>query len=210
MNRLWLSWFGMIIATGLAAGQSVYTVPANSGGNTLVLTVANESGTIPAASITVRPERFPACLHFTPAIIAIGNLAGGSEVNVAFTFSVDRRARPGGRDTVVFLASDGNGTEWKKTIIVRYAGPQSFALEQNYPNPFNPLTTICYALPAESRVELSVYDLLGRKVITLVDQVMPTGFHDALMDGSALASGIYLYRLQAGAFVSSRKLVLLR
>jgi hypothetical protein len=85
--------------------------------------------------------------------------------------------------------------------------PGSFVLRQNYPDPFNPATTIEYEIPTTSRVRLLVYDLLGREVATLVDNVQPGGSHAVHYDASGLASGIYFYRLVADQFVQTRKMV---
>ncbi len=88
--------------------------------------------------------------------------------------------------------------------------PKSYTLHQNYPNPFNPTTLINYELPIASQVNLKVYDVLGREVATLVDGREDAGVHQVKFDASRLTSGIYFYQLQAGTFVASRKLVLLR
>jgi parallel beta-helix repeat protein len=88
--------------------------------------------------------------------------------------------------------------------------PNEFALLQNYPNPFNPLTTIKYNLPTDSRVTLKLYDVLGREVLTIVDQQEQAGYHSTTLDASRLSSGVYFYRLQAGVFTQTKKLVLLR
>jgi hypothetical protein len=88
--------------------------------------------------------------------------------------------------------------------------PTRFSLEQNYPNPANPTTTIRYQLPLPASVSLKVYDVLGREVTTLVEGVQEPGVKSAMFDGSNLASGVYFYRLQAGQFVATRKLMLLR
>ena len=88
--------------------------------------------------------------------------------------------------------------------------PKEFALSQNYPNPFNPSTTIKYELPQSSVVRLSVYDMLGREVSVLVNERRDAGVHEVKCDGSNLASGVYFYRLQAGDFVQSRKLTILK
>lgn len=93
--------------------------------------------------------------------------------------------------------------------------PQIFTLEQNYPNPFNSSTAIRFALPERSEVELAVYNLMGQKVTTLVEGVREAGVYTVRWDGQdghgqGLASGMYLYRLQAGKQVETRKLLLLR
>jgi glycosidase len=93
--------------------------------------------------------------------------------------------------------------------------PESFSLEQNYPNPFNPTTTIKYSIPvgvnSESAiVNMVVYDILGRKLKTLVNEIQTPGNYEVIFDASGLASGIYLYRLKVGDFIKTNKMVLLR
>jgi len=88
--------------------------------------------------------------------------------------------------------------------------PIAYALEQSYPNPFNPSTEIGVRMAAAGRMKLSVYDLLGREVRTLVDGWMDAGRHTVRFDAEGLASGVYVYRLQAGSFVAARTMLLLR
>lgn len=90
------------------------------------------------------------------------------------------------------------------------AAPKQFALAQNYPNPFNPSTTISYQLPAKSRVILKVYTLLGNEVATLVNGIEESGYKTVVFTAGDLPSGIYFYRLEAGDFVQTKRLVLLR
>jgi hypothetical protein len=88
--------------------------------------------------------------------------------------------------------------------------PREYALHQNYPNPFNPMTVIRYQLPEKSHVTLKVYDLLGSEVATLVNGVEGPGDKSIVFDASNLSSGMYFYRLQAGSYMETRKLILLR
>ena len=88
--------------------------------------------------------------------------------------------------------------------------PQEIALLQNYPNPFNPTTTIRYELPFASHVSLTVFDVLGRHVRTLVNTFGQAGRHEAIFNAENVASGIYFYRLEAGGSVETRKLTVLR
>jgi hypothetical protein len=88
--------------------------------------------------------------------------------------------------------------------------PGDYSMTQNYPNPFNPTTMISFALPQDAKVLLSVYDVSGRQVATLVDGYRGAGVHDVTFDASNLASGIYLYRLQAGDFNATGKMVLMK
>ena len=89
-------------------------------------------------------------------------------------------------------------------------GPLTYALHQNFPNPCNPTTMIRYQLPVSGEVRLVVYDVLGREVSVLVDERKEGGFHEVKFDGSNLASGVYFYRLQAGDFAQTKRLLLLR
>ncbi len=88
--------------------------------------------------------------------------------------------------------------------------PVSFTLEQNYPNPFNPTTTIRFGLPQSTDVRLAVYDMLGRRVTTLVDAPHPAGWHEVAFDASRLASGVYFYRIEAGTFSQTHTMLLVK
>jgi hypothetical protein len=88
--------------------------------------------------------------------------------------------------------------------------PKEFVLSQNYPNPFNPSTTIRYGLPQASKVTLTVYNMLGQQVAVLQNGEQDAGYHDVRFDASGLSSGVYFYRMTAGTYVESRKLLLIR
>jgi len=88
--------------------------------------------------------------------------------------------------------------------------PKSIQLNQNYPNPFNPSTNIEFTLTQNTHATLEVFDMLGQRVATLVNQVMPAGTHTARFDAANLSSGMYIYRLQAGNTILTRKLTLIK
>jgi hypothetical protein len=88
--------------------------------------------------------------------------------------------------------------------------PQSFSLSQNYPNPFNPSTQISYQVPSNSSVSLKVFDVLGREVATLVNEVKPAGTYTATFNANSFPSGVYFYQLNAGSFSETKKLMLLK
>ncbi|MEO8446893.1 MAG: YCF48-related protein [bacterium] len=88
--------------------------------------------------------------------------------------------------------------------------PSDFKLHQNYPNPFNPTTIINYQLPKFSNVSLKVYDILGNEVVTLVNEKQNAGIYEAEFDGSGLASGIYFYRIDAGEFIQTKRMTLVK
>jgi hypothetical protein len=85
-----------------------------------------------------------------------------------------------------------------------------FYLYEPYPNPFNPISTIKYDLPKESKVIIRMYDLLGREIKTLVNEVKQAGYHEAMFDGTNYASGLYIYRIEAGSFTDVKKMVLVK
>ena len=88
--------------------------------------------------------------------------------------------------------------------------PSSFSLSQNYPNPFNPTTTINYLLAQNSNVTLKVFNILGQEIQTLVHKTQVAGEYEISWNSRDLPSGLYVYRLQAGQFVETRKMILLR
>jgi hypothetical protein len=88
--------------------------------------------------------------------------------------------------------------------------PVRFALDQNYPNPFNPTTAIGYQLITISHVSLKIFDVLGREVVTLINEVQQPGIYTVRWDASSFPSGVYLYQLRAGDNVWTRKMALLK
>jgi hypothetical protein len=96
------------------------------------------------------------------------------------------------------------------TDIRENSVPTEFSLEQNYPNPFNPSTMIEYALPQNAIVTLEVFNTVGQRVATLVNERREAGYHQATFDGTRLASGVYVYKIQAENFVATRKLLLVK
>jgi hypothetical protein len=122
-----------------------------------------------------------------------------------------------GPNGTVFLASGSAGL-----LAYIYSGytsidddlssiPKNYALLQNYPNPFNPTTNISYQIPVSSEIDLSIYNIFGQKVVTLVNKTQLKGTYKVEWDASGFASGIYIYRLKTNeGIIKSRKLVLLK
>jgi len=112
--------------------------------------------------------------------------------------------------TPLVLTSKPGSVVYSGEVVVT-----DFSLSQNYPNPFNPATKIKFALPVESKVEVSIFNMLGEEVIQLVDQSYSTGNHEIELNASELASGMYIYRLTAtgtdgSSFISAKKLMLMK
>ena len=100
-------------------------------------------------------------------------------------------------------------------ISSTFSSPTSFNLLQNYPNPFNPITTLRYDLPETGLVTITIYDMLGRQVKTLIDQTQDAGYRSVIWDatkdyGKPVSAGIYLYKIQAGKYMQTKKMVLLK
>ena len=125
-----------------------------------------------------------------------------------------------GTGNVCILARSG-GNGWSVYTTIKYIEPPSFveqisgmpqqySLEQNYPNPFNPSTTIKYSIPTESIVQIKVYDILGGEVATLVNEEKIAGNYSVQFNTNNLVSGVYFYRIQAGDFIETKKMVLIR
>jgi streptogramin lyase len=106
---------------------------------------------------------------------------------------------------------DFDGTfEYSNEVEVVVAVPDKFELSQNYPNPFNPSTKIKYQIATSNPVSLKIYDVLGNEVATLVNELQSTGNYEVTFDASTLPSGIYIYKLQAGSFIETKKMILLK
>lgn len=104
-----------------------------------------------------------------------------------------------------------DGIWWKHTVDVKNENtgiPSKYVLSQNYPNPFNPSTTIKFAVPNSQAVSIVVYDILGKQIKVLINDNVPAGSYKVTWDASKLASGVYIYRIQAGSFVQSKKMIL--
>lgn len=124
--------------------------------------------------------------------------------------------------TITGELTDGTAFEGTDCVVihVNYVKPGGFMASEaespevsllgNYPNPFNPTTDISFSLPAASHVKLEVYNIMGQKVATVIDRFMEAGTHTVKWDGSKAASGVYLYRLEAGEFTETRKMMLLK
>jgi len=100
----------------------------------------------------------------------------------------------------IFTAISGNGT----------TTPIEYSLSQNYPNPFNPVTRIDYQLPKSGNVRLGVYNTLGQEVSVLINEVQTEGNHAIEWNASSFPSGVYIYKLESGSFVSNRKMILIK
>jgi hypothetical protein len=141
----------------------------------------------------------------------IGFVSGAGTSNAPKEYSYSDATVYSGKYVYRLKQIDQDGTfEYSQLIEVSKQLPEQITLNQNYPNPFNPSTTIAYQLQSENHVTLKVFDVLGKEVETLVNEVQQPGNKSVTFDASALASGIYFYRLQSGSFSQTHKLLLLK
>ncbi len=119
---------------------------------------------------------------------------------------------PGQADTGVVQVADVTVLTAPALVGVAHQAsiPSNLTLKQNFPNPFNPTTTIQFTLPQRAHVLLTVTDLLGRDLATVVDGELEAGTHTSVFDGNRFSSGVYFYRLQSGSLVETKKLVLIK
>jgi hypothetical protein len=147
---------------------------------------------------------------YTQFSVNIGYFASGVPDSCAMYFGITGSSA--NKDTIhvgsTFNLDDLSLTGTAAGIEGQTAQPPAYALSQNFPNPFNPSTLIRYQLPGAGPVRLTVYDILGREVATLVDGMEQQGLHEARFDGGGLSSGVYLYRLQTAGFVQQKKMIL--
>lgn len=139
-----------------------------------------------------------------------------SQINDGFNTSAYKTFSLTKNNQDIFVGTETVGV-WKRPLsqIVTAVEnetitPTEFTLEQNYPNPFNPSTSIQYQISSISQVTLIVYDVLGNEIVTLVNEEKLAGSYEVTFDASGLASGIYLYKLTAGSFIQTRKMILVR
>ena len=200
----------IILLIGISKAQTVYEVQPGTKGNEIKLTVANVSEENPATNVNIVLTRKSSSLSFSKETETIEIVEANAEAEALFTFDVERNASINKKDTIDFIITDANGLMMTKSFILSYTGPKEFKLEQNYPNPFNPTTTIQYQLPQDARVTLKIYDILGSEVATLVNEEQEAGYKEVQFTGSNIASGMYVYRLQAGEYISVKKMLMVK
>lgn len=185
-------------------------VPAQSGSHVGAVTTTNfttladwQGAGNDANSVSAMPEFVPPDLHIDSTMAT--PLSNAGTPLPGFTTDIDGQTRSQ-------TAPDIGADEFQSTVGVSETAdlPAQFALQQNFPNPFNPTTRIGFTVPATGRVTLTVYDILGNEVATLLNEEMERGEHAVSFNAAALASGTYFYRLQSGGQITTKKFLLLK
>ncbi|MDP2207807.1 MAG: T9SS type A sorting domain-containing protein [Bacteroidota bacterium] len=190
-------------------GEQIHRVPFLSSGNVIELSVQNISEQS-LSGIKINVIDAPSWMNFKSKQKTIDAIASNGENSAEFSFSVDKSAVVNKEESVSFTISTPSGEVWTKQVKIVVTPPERFELYQNYPNPFNPSTVISWQSPptavGASWVTLKVFDVLGREVVTLVDEMKEAGYHQVEIDarlngvdgqGTNYSSGIYFYQITA-------------
>ena len=141
----------------------------------------------------------------------IGFVSGNGNSNSTKNYSFKDDKISSGKFTYRLKQIDNSGQfVFSHSIDVDLTSPQNYKLDQNYPNPFNPSTTISFDLPQAENVKLTLYNLLGQKIRTFLNEFKSSGKHTINFYGSDLTCGIYIYRIEAGTYTQARKMTLLK
>ena len=200
----------ILLLSGSIIAQTIYEIQPGTKGNEIKLTVANVSEENPATNVNIFLTRKSSALSFNKETETIEMIEAKAEAGALFTFDVERNVSINKKDTIDFMITSSDGIMMTKQFVFSYVGPKEFKLEQNFPNPFNPTTTIQYQLPQDARVTLKIYDILGSEVATLVNEEQEAGYKEVQFTGSNIASGMYVYRLQAGEYISVKKMLMVK
>jgi hypothetical protein len=201
-------------------GQEYEVTISHAGGNAIrqfngscrIGTGSNNAGVISSGTNTVTYNNSHETngIHFSSANLESGTFnwtapsAGTGEVRL---YVAGLQGGHNGVNSVLVIQSQEQTTGIESEL---QAIPDRLSLSQNYPNPFNASTTVEFSLAESQPVRLVIYDLMGNEVQTLINEVRSAGSHIVIFDGSGLSSGVYFYRLQAGATVETRRMVLLK
>ncbi len=199
----------IIFCAGLLSAQNVYKIPSGSQDNTISISVKNP-GITPITEVIVSVGDKPVWLKFENSSVTLRNVEKDAAVNAVFKFNIESDAPLDTESEILFNIKSSSGQSWLKKIKFTVTVPQKFELLQNYPNPFNPTTKIHYSVPADGFVNIVVYNVLGEKVANLVNTNVKAGIYDISFDATNIASGMYIYRMESGDFVSIKKMMILK
>ena len=142
----------------------------------------------------------------------VGFLQGHGTVTIPSNYSFEDKNLQTGKYSYRLKQIDNNGNFEYHNLngTVEIGIPAKFNLSQNYPNPFNPVTKINFDLPKDANVKITVFDITGREIKTLVNEVRTAGYYTVLFDASEISSGVYFYRIITGEFNKTNRMVLIK
>jgi len=191
-----------------------WDVPFASKGNSIALTVSNDSH-VEAAEVTATLMDMPEWLEFESTSLTLKDIPPGESKDAEFCFGVSRKAPVGQACRIIAEIASPTGQRWRKEIVVQVLPPREYKLYDNFPNPFNPSTKLAFELPKTTHVRLSIYDMIGREVRSLADCSYPAGYTEIVWDGrngsgAEVASGVYFCRIATEQWGSVKKMMRLK
>jgi hypothetical protein len=197
-------------SAGMTVSAPVLVSPPNGAIDQPLTVELRWNGVVSAATYRLQVATdtlFGSIVYNDSTLTDTARQVGPLAVNTQYYWRVNAKNAGG---TSAWSTRWGFRTTSQNAVVDGRGLPLEFSLSQNYPNPFNPSTVITYGLPHSAHVTISVYNVLGERVALLVNARKEAGYHDAVFQNPGLASGVYMYRLQADEFVQSRKLLLLK
>ncbi len=219
MKKIIISLAFIFLLSISSYAQNTYEVQPGVKNNQIVLQLSNISSTETASNLEVKLLKSSSNLKFNQTEKIIENITIGTEQEAAFNFDIVYNVKATEADTIEFVITDNKSVYLTKQFILNYGVPTEYKLEQNYPNPFNPTTKIRYSIPSnvtlrqvqgDNLVMLKIYDILGNEVTTLVNEQKEPGYYEVDFNAGNYASGVYIYRLMAGSYVSTKKMMVLK
>ncbi len=180
--------------------------------------IKNEGQTLTIENLFISMSSDDSSITLISGPLYLGSIAPGETIIHPGHYTVRVDSNFSGEFSFNFDITSNGWTYWldifPDTVTVYIANevsiPASYELEQNYPNPFNPTTTIQYGIKERSSVELVMYDILGRQLEVLANEEQDAGYYKVNFSAGNLASGIYFYRIKAGTYVETKKMILLK
>ena len=208
----------VILLSTIIAAQNTYEVQPGVKNNQIVLQLSNISLSEQVSLPKPLLKRGLKNLSFRDIAEETIVINPNEEKEIVYTFDVNYNIGNTTADTIEFLITDNKSIYLTKQFILNYGVPTEYKLEQNYPNPFNPTTKIRYSIPnvalrqaqGDNFTTLKIYDILGNEVTTLVNEQKEPGYYEVDFNASQFASGVYVYRLQSGSYVSSKKMLMIK
>lgn len=195
--------------------NKTFDIPFASENNTIEISIRN-STTRKMTDIVVSVEGMDNNgFKVMPKKKHITELAPGTKSLVIFSLTVNENTPANETAMLSFKAESSKGNVWEKKMKLKIDAPEQFELGQNYPNPFNPSTTIRYILPEAMQVQVTVYNMLGQRIATLVEEEQQPRRQQVRWDASRFASGLYFYRISAEGvngkqIVENKKMLLIK
>jgi hypothetical protein len=196
----------IIMFTVFIFAQESSKIPIGSRNNIIKLSINNTSDK-EQSDLIVYPEITPEWVKFMNQEHRISKVESGKQKVIVFEFDILSDA-PEETGIIKFNIVSSLGKIWTKTFNIELVKPIEYELLQNYPNPFNPSTEIKYSVKELGLVSIKLYDMLGREVSVLVNEVKDAGLHSIKFDGSNLASGVYMYSITVNEFNVVKKMIL--